>query len=363
MTMGVERKIRVMIVEDSATVRMLLEKIIGGDPRLEVAASVATAEEALRVLPAVKPDVISLDIRLPGMNGFEATRRIMTEQPTPIVVVSASVEAEDLKISMNALSAGALTVVEKPTGTTSVDYSTLAERLCRQLVIMSDVSVVRQRRGRAARNAPAAQRREKRPAFPSALRADGYRALGIVASTGGPNAVLTVLQALGPDYPLPVLLVQHITPSFLGGFVAWLDDVSPLKVIIARDGEPALPGHVYVSAQERHLELDGWRVRNTDGPPVSGQKPSGTVLLRSMAQSLGSRALAVLLTGMGDDGAEGLKAVQEAGGHTIAEDESTAVVYGMPAAAVRLGAVNEQLPLHRIGLRLREISQPEQVAI
>ncbi len=361
--MNAERKIRVMIVEDSATVRMLIEKIVGDDARLEVAASVATAEEALRVLPAVKPDVISLDIRLPGMNGFEATRHIMAEQPTPIVVVSASIEAEDLKISMNALAAGALTVVEKPTGATSADYAALAERLCRQLVIMSDVSVVRQRRGRAARSAPKARHEEKRPAPPLTPRVDGYRALGLVASTGGPNAVLTVLQALGPDYPLPILLVQHITPSFLGGFVAWLDDACPLKVVIARDGEPALPGHVYVPAQERHLELDGWRLRVSDGPPVSGQKPSGTVLLRSMAQSLGSRVLAVLLTGMGDDGAEGLKAVQDAGGHTIAEDESTAVVYGMPAVAVRLGAVNEQLPLHRIGGRLREISQPAQVAI
>lgn len=357
------RKIRVMIVEDSAAVRMLLESIIGDDPRLEVAASVATAEEALRVLPTVKPDVISLDIRLPGMNGFEATRRIMAEQPTPIVVVSASVEAEDLKITMNALHAGALAVVEKPTGTTSADYAGLAQRLCRQLVIMKDVSVVRQRYGTMPKRALAAPRETKRAAFPLAPHSNGYRALGIVASTGGPNAVLTVLQALGPDYPLPILLVQHITPSFLGGFVAWLDDACPLKVAIAREGEAPLPGHVYVPAAERHLELDGWRSRITDGPPVGGQKPSGTVLLQSMARSLGMRTLGVVLTGMGDDGAEGLKAVHDAGGYTIAEDESTAVVYGMPAAAARLGAVSEQLPLHRIGGRIFEISRQAQVAI
>jgi len=354
-------KIRVMIVEDSATVRMLLEEIIGRDPRLEVVSSSATAEEALRVFPTVKPDVVSLDIRLPGMNGFEATRRIMADHPTPIVVVSASVEAEDLKITMNALNAGALAVVEKPTGTTSADYAALAQRLCRQLAIMADVSVVRQRGRIASKSAPSVSNRARHAASPPAPpRVGAYRALGVVASTGGPNAVLTMFQTLGPGYPLPILLVQHITPSFLGGFVAWLDGACPFKVTIAQDGEAPLPGRVYVPAGERHLELDGWRLRITDGPPVSGQKPSGTVLLRSLARSLEARAIGVLLTGMGDDGAEGLKAIRDAGGHTIAEDESTAVVYGMPAVAARLGAVNEQLPIHRIGGRLGEISrQPE----
>lgn len=192
---------------------------------------------------------------------------------------------------------------------------------------------------------------------------DGYQALGIVASTGGPNAILTVLQALGRDYPLPILIVQHITPSFLAGFAAWLDDTCPFKVAVAHDGELALPGHVYLPETERHLEFGARRLRMIDGPPVSNQRPSGTVLLRSFAQNLGNRALAVLLTGMGDDGAEGLKAVRDAGGYTIAEDDSTAVVYGMPAVAMRLGAAIEQLPLHRIGARIREVSRLRQGVI
>lgn len=342
--------------------RMLLEQIVAGDRRLEVAASVATAEEALRVLSDVKPDVISLDIRLPGMNGFEATRRIMADQPTPIVVVSASVEAEDLKISMNALSAGALAVVEKPAGAASADHSVLVERLCRQLVLMSDVPVIRQRRMQAPASAPR-MRHDAPPAPLGSPWSGGYEALGIVASTGGPNAILTVLRALGPDYPLPILIVQHITPSFLAGFAAWLEDTCPFKVAVAEDGALALPGRVYLPEAERHLELSGRRLRTVDSAPISNQKPSGTVLFRSLAQSLGSRALAVLLTGMGEDGAEGLRAVREAGGYTIAEDESTAVVYGMPAVAVRLGAVVEQQPLHRIGARIREISQLKQVAV
>jgi two-component system chemotaxis response regulator CheB len=354
-------KIAVMIVEDSTVVRMFLEGIISDDPRLTVVASVPDAESALRLLPTVRPDVISLDVRLPGMNGLEATRRIMEMQPTPIVIVSASVEAEDLKISMNALRAGALTVVEKPTAPTSEHYAIMAERLCRQLAIMSEVVVIRQRGLRSPvlgreppDDAPVAQLSARTPI-------GGYRALGIVASTGGPNAVALVLQTLGKDYPLPILLVQHITPSFLDGFVMWLEDISPFRVAIGQQGEVPSPGHVYVPPRDRHLELVGARINISDGPPESGQKPSGSVLLRSMGRSLGQRALAAILTGMGEDGADGLKAVFDAGGYTIAEDRSTAIVYGMPAAAVRARAVSEQLPLPEIGRRLREVARLERM--
>lgn len=343
------RKKKVLIVEDSLTVRTLLEHVIGNDPRLEVAASVATAEEALRLLPAVRPDVISLDVRLPGMNGLDATRRIMTDHPTPIVIVSANVDGDDFKISMNALSAGAVTVVEKPVATTMEDYVALAERLCRQLAIMSEVHVIRQRHGRPA--AAAARERSRLPEYPAEPRGD-YRVLGVVASTGGPSALVKLLGALGSDFPLPIVLVQHITPSFMSGFVAWLDEMVPLRVVAAEDGDIAVAGTVYVAPADRHLEVHAGRLRLVQGPPVSSQKPSGTVLLRSLARSYGRHALAVILTGMGDDGATGLGEVREAGGHTIAEDESTAVVYGMPAVAVRLGAASEQLPLHEIGPRL-----------
>ncbi len=359
--MAPRRPIRVLIVEDSAVVRMLLTEIIRADPRLEVAAAVGTAEEAIAMLPTLKPDVISLDIRLPGMNGMEATRRIMAEHPVPIVVVSASVEAEDLKISMNALRAGALAVVEKPTGPAAAGYAAMAERLCRQLVIMSEVSVIRQRGRRMLRAAAPRGPAAERPAVPPPS-AGGYCALGIVASTGGPNAVVTVLQGLGAGFALPILLVQHITPSFLAGFAAWLNDVCPFEVVIAQDGQAALGGRVYLAPPDRHLELDGACLRVRDEPPVDGQRPSGTVLLRSLACSLGRRAIGVVLTGMGEDGALGLKALHDAGGYTIAEDASTAVVYGMPAAAMRLGAVSEQLSLPLIAARLREIGEPARVA-
>lgn len=341
------KKIRVLIVEDSKVIRQFLEHIIARDPRLEIAAAVESAEEALRILDRVRPDVISMDIRLPGMNGFEATQKIMRERPTPVVVVSASVEREDLQITMNALRAGALTVLEKPMGVTSGEYEAMAERLCTQLAIMSQVKVVRRRIEIRPPSAVVAPR--------PVLRATCFRALGIVSSTGGPNALSKLLHMLGPGFPLPILLVQHISASFLEGFAAWLESIGPSPVEIVRGQSALVPGKIYLAAQDHHLRVDGALVRVDTSTPVCAQRPSGTVLFESMAVAFGARALGVLLTGMGEDGAEGLLRVQQAGGYTIAEDESTAVVYGMPAEAVRLGAVSESLPLHAIAPRILEL--------
>ena len=342
------KKIRVMIIEDSDVVRMLLEEIVSRDPRLEVAASVSSAEEGLRLLSKVAPDVISLDIRLPGMNGFQATKRIMSAKPTPIVVVSASVESEDLKVSMNALKAGALAIVEKPVGTTRSDYREMADRLCTQLAIMSEVKVIRQRRQHASASA-------SRPHGPSLRKNGAFRVVGIVASTGGPNALERLLSGFPVDFPLPVLVVQHITPSFLQGFAAWLDDVCPLTAAVAQDGEIPLGGKVYVAPAECHLTVRGGRIRLDPGPAVSSQRPSGTVLFESLAREFGPKTIGILLTGMGDDGANGLLELRVSGGYTIAEDESTAVVYGMPKVAARLGAACESLPIHDIAWRVLDL--------
>lgn len=343
--------IRVLIVEDTEAVRLLLEHIIERDPRLAVAASVTTGEEALRIIDEVRPDVVSMDIRLPGMNGFQATREIMARRPTPIVVVSASVEAEDLLISMNALKAGALAVVEKPVGISNADYEKLASQLCRQLILMSDVKVIRQHGAKKRPAAPPPPRPRSAPPPDG-----GYRLLGLVASTGGPNALVEILRELGP-VELPIVLVQHITPSFLGGFVSWLATAVGIETQIVERDSALAPGVIHVAPAERHLEVCGDRVRPAGGPKVLGQRPSGTVLFRSMAETAAPHSIGVLLTGMGEDGADGLLQLRRAGGHTIAEDESTAVVYGMPRTAALIGAVDEQLPLHRIAPRLRQLCQ------
>jgi two-component system chemotaxis response regulator CheB len=176
--------------------------------------------------------------------------------------------------------------------------------------------------------------------------------LGIVTSTGGPNALVQVLGGLGADFPLPILLVQHITGSFLAGFASWLNAVSPFTVVVVKDRARTLPGNIYMAEQDHHLVASDGVVRACGGVPVCAQRPSGTVLFDSMAAAGGSRALGLLLTGMGEDGAQGLLRLRQSGAWTIAEDESTAVVYGMPAEAVRLGAVSELLPLPAIGARL-----------
>jgi two-component system chemotaxis response regulator CheB len=341
------KRVRVLIVEDSRVVREFLEHIIGRDPRLEIAGSVGSAEEALRILKSASPDVISMDIRLPGMNGLEATQRIMSERPTPIVVVSASVEREDLRITINALQAGALTVLEKPVGTTSPEYHALAERLCTQLVIMSQVKVIRRH------GSPKPAPHTKAPA--AALRG-GYRMLGIVSSTGGPSALVQILGRLGPDFPLPIALVQHITGAFLEGFASWLESICPFSVVIVEDRVVPVPGTVYLPMRDHHLRAERGYLRIDAGDPVCIQRPSGTVLFESMANAFGSHALGVLLTGMGADGARGMVQLRAMGGYTIAEDESTAVVYGMPAEAVRLGGVCESLPLPAIATRLCELT-------
>jgi two-component system chemotaxis response regulator CheB len=346
------KKTRVMIVEDSAVVTALLEYTIGRDPRLEVCATASNAEDALERLEQLSPDVIAMDIRLPGIDGIEATRRIMSKKPVPIVVVTASVHpgAWDRTV-MEALRAGALTVIDKPPGTTSADFETMADRLCTQLFIMSQVKLVRRSRGDLLHRANGH--------IPQALknlgRCGGYEMLGIASSTGGPNALVQLLGDLGPAFPLPILLVQHMTANFLDAFASWLDSVCPCPVIVASDGCLPVAGTAHMAPAGKHLRLDGGRLWLDDGVPISFQRPSGTVLFQSMARDLGTNAMGALLTGMGEDGALGLLDIRRSGGYTIAEDESTAVVYGMPAAAVRMGAVCESLPLPAIAARISEL--------
>lgn len=344
------KKIRVLIVEDSLVVRELLKHIVGSDARFEVVGAVESAEEALTLLDVVSPDVISLDIRLPGMNGLDATLQIMARRPTPIVVVAAQVDDDELNIAMNALRAGALAVVEKPVGVTNEAFESMAARLCTQLAIMSQVKVMPQRIDRGLRFGTS------EPPLPARKAGGSYSVVGIVSSTGGPQALTRLLGALGPGFPLPILLVQHITSSFLEGFVSWLSGVTPFDVRIGRDGETPEAGRIYMPSADRHLVMEGGRLALIDTPPVCSQKPSGSVLLSSLSKEAGRRGVGIVLTGMGADGADGLLDMHKAGAHTIGEDESTCTVFGMPAAAAKLGATREMLPLGAIAPRLKELA-------
>lgn len=341
------RRVRVLVVEDSPVVQSLLRLIITADPRLEVCAICASGEAAIELLPRLRPDVISMDIRLPGMDGLEATRIIMSRQPTPIVVIADAVEDRSLRISMNALRSGALSVVEKPPGFAHAAHAAIAETIRTQLLIMSEVPVIRQRVATAGA-VPLRSRVQLPDSGPPRIG-------GIVTSTGGPPALARLLGDLPADFPIPLLVVQHMGAAFMPGFAAWLDGIVPMTVRIALAGQSPLPGHVYVAPGDRHLTLgpDGV-LRLGREAMVHGQRPSGTVLFESLARTCGPRAFGVLLTGMGEDGAKGLSAMRQAGAFTIAEDETTAVVHGMPGAAMRLGAATLALPLDRIAEALRQ---------
>ena len=338
------RKTKVLIIEDSSPVREILTHIIREDPRLEVQGAVSTAEEGLDFIKKHHPDVISLDIRLPGMNGFEATTRIMSTSPTPIVVVSNNVQGDDLQISMNALRAGALSVIEKPVGLSHRDYEKYAAQICNQLVAMSTVKLVRQRIARPLK----INSSTPHPHW----NANQFKMLAVVASTGGPGALVQLFQALPANFPLPIVLVQHITGCFLQSFAEWLGQNCPFRVNVVYSGEVPRPGIIYVAPPDHHLEVGENHLLLSRSPPVCSQRPSGTVLFRSLAHSLRGGGLGVILTGMGNDGADGLLDMRKAGGYTVAEDESTAVIYGMPAAAVQLGAACEILPLDKIATHI-----------
>lgn len=337
------KRTRVLIVEDSPTARELLTRILQDDPRLEVVGQVERGEEALRIVPRLRPDVVSMDLQLPGMSGLDTVRALMAEHPVPIVVVATDAS----RSAFEAMRAGVLSVVDKPVSPAADDFPRQARQLCDQLVLMSEVHVIRQR-------PPAPSLPVAAPAEATRPKRRLYSMLGIGASTGGPTALSQVLGELPASFPLPVVVIQHITPGFGEGFARWLGTVCRLPTRVAQDGEIPLPGYVYLPADRQHLTVARGRLELVPEPTPSLDCPSANRLFQSMAEHV-PNSLGLLLTGMGDDGAEGLLALRKAGGYTLIEDRSTAVVYGMPGAAEALDAHCESLPLYRIGARLLEL--------
>jgi two-component system chemotaxis response regulator CheB len=334
---------RVLVVDDSNVMRQLISAALSADPELEVVGEAGDPLQAREAIKALNPDVITLDVEMPNMNGIDFLERIMRLRPMPVVMVS-TLTARGTEATLAALELGAVDCIEKPRGSDAAGFRMIAEK-----VKMAAKARVRQG---ARRSQP----------VPTDDFTPNDKIVAIGSSTGGVEALLTMVERL-PANCAPTVITQHMPASFTKSFAERLNRACAAQVSEARDGDPLIPGRVYVApGGDFHLEIEGTkhlRCKVITGDPVSGHCPSVDVLFNSVARTAKDRAVGVILTGMGRDGAKGLMAIRQAGGRTLGQDESTCVVYGMPRAAFELGAVERQLPLERLGPAVRNLTNQE----
>jgi two-component system chemotaxis response regulator CheB len=346
--------IRVVLAEDSDTCRALLTAVLESDSQLRIVGQAHDGEAALTLTQQLRPDVVVMDAFMPVMDGFAATRNIMLRCPTPIVIVSASLNVAHVAASMRALAAGALTLLPKPVSPAAPGFEELAQSFVRTVRAMADVKVVRRFHHQPLAGATPTL-------LPASQQVDGRvrpRMIGIGASTGGPAALQRVLSDMQSEVPVPIAVVQHIARGFVEGLAGWLDAVTPHRVRVATHGEQLQPGTVYLAPDDHQL----WITRRgtvdlSRRAAVGGFLPSASVLFSALAESYGASALGVIMTGMGQDGVDGLRELRATGAHVLAQDEETSVVFGMPAAAIAAGLVDAVLPLPMIGPRLFQLAR------
>lgn len=343
----------VLIVDDMASSRQLMSHILSRDGEFHVVGQACDGLQAVAMAKKLRPDLILMDINMPQMDGFEATREIMTERPTPIVLISGSTAVHEVETGMRALHAGALTLRMKPPGPNSPGFEAAAEELLDTAKLMSEVKVVR--RLRQEKHAETGKVRSKTVAGLE-QQAAALKVCAIATSTGGPPALQKLLSRLPPDFSLPILVVQHIAAGFTRGFATWLNSAVPLRVKLAEAGESLQPGTVYIAPEDGHLTLSRMgRILISEDAPCGGFRPSGTILFRSAAQAFGQGVLAMILTGMGRDGVAGLHDVRREGGTILAQDEASCVVFGMPRAAIAAGLPDRVLSLEAIPRAMIEL--------
>ena len=341
--------VRVAVVDDSSFIRMAVVRMLEGDGRIRVVGTARSGEELIERLDEWRPDVITLDLSMPGMGGLRTLDHIMSTRPTPVVVLSGR-SRDDAPLAIEALHRGAVDFIDKRRYSL-VDFDALREVLVHRILEVSG------RRGEAPAEAPAAPAASPRP---PAAPAQGFQIVVLAASTGGPVAIQRVLADLGGFLPVPAVVAQHMPPGFTRAFAERLNSRLPLAVREAGDAETLEPASVYVAPAGRHLRIErhgpGLRARLDEATDTGGlHMPSADILFRSAAEAAGRAVLAVLLTGMGRDGALGMAELAATGAYTLAQDESTSVVWGMPRAAAQLDAVRETLPLDEIGGRMRHL--------
>ena len=342
------KKVRVVIADDSLVAREMLAQILSTDPAIEVVGQAKDGEEAVDMVGRLRPDLVTMDIHMPKLDGLKATEKIMAFTPTPILVVSSSVHGEGMGRAFDALNLGALEVIKKPEPKDWAELDTIGREVIRKVKVLSNVRVITHIRGRRDRTVSEGP-------IPVVPGSKGRSLVAIGSSTGGPSALLSVLGGLPADFPVPVVIAQHIAEGFIPGLVSWLDSGCKLKVVAAQDGQRIEPGTAYFAPTGMNMVVDGHAVRYRE--PLFSQLyiPSADTLFESVARSHGKSAVGVILTGMGADGAEGLKLLRNTGAATIAQDEATCTVYGMPKAAVDIGAASQVLPVQKIATAVEEL--------
>jgi len=348
--------INLLIVEDSSVMLEAMRQIIAREPAMAIVGTCTTGEAALEMVRRLSPDLVLMDIHLPGMDGFAATKQIMEQCPRPVVIVSATWDESEVSFSFRALEAGALHLCAKPLNPGSRGFEDAARHLLQMIRLLSEVHVVRRYPARSEPRPPTAQapawRTPGEPEFAPRLVAIG-------ASTGGPSALRTLLGGLPASFPAPILVVQHIAEGFLRGMVEWLSGTCSLPIDIAVHGELPRAGRVYFAPTDYHLTLDSrGRLRLDQGPLESGVRPAAGRLFQSLVDGRHSRIAAALLTGMGRDGAVELKRLRVARAITFTKSPESGVVNGMPGEAVRLGGATYVLPPDSIARALVDFTQP-----
>jgi two-component system, chemotaxis family, protein-glutamate methylesterase/glutaminase len=382
--------IRCLVVDDSRAFRAILRAILSQAQGVEVVGEAADGDEAVAKVHALRPDVVTMDVRMPGKDGLGAIADIMAGAPTPIVVVSAEAGPERQGIAFEALQLGAIEVLGKPRSDGAGRFERDAEAIRLAVRAVAGLKLVT-RHARARRavapvkpaplrgsDAPAPRRPAPTlvpgtmpvvslaPAPWTAPRPAGLpaaeRVIGIAASTGGPAALARILAALPGEFPLPILVVQHIAQGFEGGLVHWLAGETSLRVKLAADGDALAAGSVFIAPDGRHMGIVAGRIRLWDGAPIRGFRPSGTVLFQSLASECGANAAGLVLSGMGDDGSEGLASLRARGAWTAAQGPATSVIFGMPRAAIERGAAAETLELDEVAAALLKFARRAEVA-
>ncbi|MBF0387243.1 MAG: chemotaxis-specific protein-glutamate methyltransferase CheB [Candidatus Omnitrophica bacterium] len=340
---AVKRTVKVLIAEDSPVIARVLESLLSSDPQIRVVGIARNGQEAVEMAGQLVPDIITMDIHMPIMDGYEATKQIMAHCPTPILIASAAVQADGIDRMFRAVSYGALDLID--ISGLALGDKELGAKFLDSIKLLSRIKVVHHMLAKM-------EGRSTEPAAFSAqtlLPRGSGKLLAIAASTGGPMAILSILKMLPVDFPCGIVIVQHITSGFLEQFAVWLKGECRLKVEIAQQGQEIRPGTVYLAPCDLQMRVsEGGILRLADEPLHDGHKPSGTVLLESVARVYRDNAVGVILTGMGKDGAKGIQEIHARGGRTIAQDEASCIVFGMPKEAITLGVVDRVCALNDI---------------